>query len=65
MKPKFSLEECLHRYLSDLRARLYLESTSPPMPESLNDWKAEIEEQKEEIACVEHWLRRVQSGEPT
>ena len=61
--PKFSLEECLKRYLADLRGMLYLESTSPPVPESQADWEAEIERQKEDIACVEYWLERVQSGE--
>ena len=63
MKPKFSLEECLIRYLRDLRAQLYLETSSPPIPESRKDWEAEIKSQKEDIACVEHWLAKVQSGE--
>ena len=63
MTPKFSLEECLKRYLYDLKGRLYLESTSPPVPESRKEWLAEMETQREDIACVEHWLMRVQTGE--
>jgi len=63
MTPKFSLEECLKRYLRDLNVRLYLESTSPPVPESHKEWLAEIIEQQEDIRCVQHWLERVQSGE--
>ncbi|WP_152051770.1 hypothetical protein [Tautonia marina] len=63
MSPKFSLEECLKRYLYDLNARLYLESTSPPVPESHKEWLAEIVTQQEDIRCVQYWLARVQSGE--
>lgn len=63
MKPKFSLEECLKRYLSESKAMLYLEISSPPIPESRKEWEAEIKIQKEDIACIEYWLERVQSGE--
>lgn len=62
MSPKFTLEECLNRYLLDLRGRFYLESTSPPVPESRRDWLAELASQREEIASVEYWLAKVQSG---
>ena len=63
MKPKFSLEECLKRYLRELNGQLYLESTSPPILESRKEWEAEIKMQREDIACVEHWLAWVQLGE--
>jgi hypothetical protein len=63
MKPKFSLEECLKRYLSESRAMLYLEIGSPPISESRKEWEAEIKIQNEDIACIEYWLARVQSGE--
>lgn len=63
MKPKFSLEECLKRYLRELNGQLYLESTSPPVPESRKEWLADMDSLREDIACVEHWLARVQSGE--
>ena len=63
MKPKFSLEECLNRYLSESKAMLYLESTSPPIPASRKEWEAEIKIQKEDVACIEYWLAKVRAGD--
>jgi hypothetical protein len=63
MKPTFSLEECLKRYLSQLRVQLQLEVSSPPIAESRKEWEDDITTQKADIQCVEHWLERVQSGE--
>ena len=62
-KPKFSLEECLKRYLSQLRVQLQLEVSSPPILDSRKEWEAEITTQETDIQCVQHWLERVQLGE--
>ena len=63
MKPLFSLEECLKRYLHDLNVWLQLEEGSSPIAESRKDWKADIAQQKKDIVCVKYWLERVQSRE--
>jgi hypothetical protein len=63
MKPTFSLEECLKRYLSQLRVQLQLEVSSPPIAESRKEWEADIKTQEADIRCVQYWLERIQSGE--